>query len=247
MGLRIFMHSVNLVFNQLSGALRISTVLYLLSLVVSAIGYYFFLQSTMSGQDGPQWQLYVTSIVAGLLYMWIAVAWHRFVLLDEMPGGWLPSFNSDRMLAYFGRSLLLILVAIAVAIPIGFVNGMLIYASNGSQPVAFLTTLVLIFVILVISYRLAPMFPGAAVGQSIGLRAAWTATSGATGTILGLAIISALASVAIDLPTFILRSLPAGQLLVFLWAAVTGWIKLMVGASILTTIYGHYVEKREIA
>jgi len=247
MGLRIFMHSVNLVFNQLGGALRISAVLYVLSLVVSGIGYYFFLQSVMTQEEGAQWQLVVTAIIAGLFYMWIAVGWHRFVLLDEMPGGWLPSFNSDRMLAYFGRSLLLALVAIAITIPIGFVTGMLIYASNGAQPVVFLTTLVLVFIILVISYRLAPMFPGAAVGQSIGLRAAWAATSGATGTIVGLAVISSIAAVVIDLPVFVLRGLPAGAILVFIWTAITGWIKLMVGASILTTIYGLYVEKRAIA
>ena len=37
MGLRIFMHSVNLVLNQLNGALRISGVLYVASLLVSIL------------------------------------------------------------------------------------------------------------------------------------------------------------------------------------------------------------------
>jgi hypothetical protein len=30
------------------------------------------------------------------------------------------------------------------------------------------------------------------------------------------------------------------------WDFVFGWVQLMVGVSILTTLYGHYIEKRPL-
>ena len=31
-----------------------------------------------------------------------------------------------------------------------------------------------------------------------------------------------------------------------LWTLATGWVKMIVGVSILTTLYGHYIEGRAI-
>lgn len=246
MGLRIFMHSVNLVLNQLNGALRISGVLYVASLLVSIVSYFFFVQSAMTDPT-PPWQAIILGIVIGFLYLWIAVAWHRFVLLDEMPQTLLPPFHGDRMAAYFGRSVVLFLIILLIAIVLGFVNGIVIAATNGSPLALMLTTLLIVFVTLVLSYRLAPMFPAAAIGKALGVREAWAATAGANGTILALALISALASVIVDLPVFLLREFPGGAIITFLWTAVTAWFKLLIGVSILTTLYGVFVEKREIA
>ena len=110
-----------------------------------------------------------------------------------------------------------------------------------------MATLFAVAVFLLISYRLAPMFPSAAIGQSVGVSQAWAATSGASGTIIVLAVVSAIASVVIDLPAELLARLPVGMWLGFIWVGITGWVKLMVGVSILTTLYGVYVEKRTIA
>ncbi len=246
MGLRIFMHSVNLVLNQLQGALRISGVLYIASLVVSLVSYYFAMQAVMTDPTPPLPSI-ILGIVVGFLYLWIAVAWHRFVLLDEMPQTLLPPFHGDRMAAYFGRSVVLFLVILLIAIVLGFINGIVIAATNGSPFALMLTTLIIVFVALVLSYRLAPMFPAAAVGRAMSLRDAWAATDGANGTIVALAPISALASVVVDLPVFLIQSLPGGPFIAFLWTAVTSWFKLLIGVSILTTLYGVYVEKRDIA
>lgn len=249
MGLRIFMHSVNLVLNQLQGALRISGVLYVASLLVSIVGYMFFMGTTMTaaGPAAPSFPFFILMIVVIALYLWIAVAWHRFVLLDETPQTLLPPFLSDRIVAYLGRSLVVFLIIFLIAIAVGFLNAAIIAATNGSPFALVLTTLLVVFVTLIVSYRLAPMFPAAAIGNKLGVREAWASTAGATGTIVALALISALASVIVDLPVLLLQNFPGGSIIAFLWTSVTAWFKLMIGVSILTTLYGVFVEKREIA
>ena len=84
----------------------------------------------------------------------------------------------------------------------------------------------------------------AALGDSLSLGDAWGATNGAMGDLLVLAILAVLGSVLIDLPVLSLMNIMP---LAMTWTFVTAWIKTMVGASILTTIYGHYVEGRPLA
>jgi hypothetical protein len=62
-----------------------------------------------------------------------------------------------------------------------------------------------------------------------------------------MAVISAIVLSLIDLPATLLASLPGGTILAMGWLVLTGWFKIMFGISILTTIYGHYVEGRTIA
>jgi len=38
-----------------------------------------------------------------------------------------------------------------------------------------------------------------------------------------------------------------GAFLALLWTLATGWVIMVVGVSILTTIYGHYVEGRALS
>lgn len=246
MALRLFMHSVNLVFTQLNGALRISGVLYLATLALSILGYFLFVQSAMTEPGMPLPSLIIV-LVTSVIYMWIAVAWHRFVLLDEMPQGMLPPFYNDRILAYLGRSLLICLVVLAIAVVVSFVSAAIATMSGAPYVAMSLTTLAVIFIALVVSYRLAPMFPGAAVNRSIGLREAWAATAPANNTIVALALISAVASFLVDIPAYLVGNIPALAIFGLFWSAVTSWFKLLIGVSILTTIYGVYVEKRTIA
>lgn len=248
MGLRIFLHSIKLVFAQFRDALKISALLYIVSLALGGLGFYFQYQAMVAG--GPNavaWQFFVAMFLSTLPYLWIAVAWHRFVLLDEMPHSALPTPPGDRIWSYVGRAFQMVLVFIVVGLGIGLVVALGAMISSGSVWV----TLPLIFgalaLAVLITYRLAPIFPGAAIGQPVGIGEAWAATSGGSGALLLLAIISAIASFLIDLPMEILVRLPGGQFSSLIWLAITSWIKLMVGVSILTTIYGVYVDKRAIA
>ena len=247
MGFKIFLHSVKLVFDQLNGALRISGVLYLISLVLSVIGFIFFVPTMANQPPTFPWQSLLAAIAVAAIYLWIAVSWHRFVLLDELPNAPVPVFHGDRLLAYFGRGIQVGLIILVVGFIAGAVLTGLVFMSRGSPFISIPAMLALFVIMVLISYRLAPIFPSAAIGKSVGIGAAWASTSGASGTIIMLTIISVIASVIIDLPAQALQFLPGGIWLVFGWATITGWVKLMVGVSILTTLYGVYIEKRAIA
>jgi len=119
-----------------------------------------------------------------------------------------------------------------------------IFAMLGGVIMFILTGFVTVFVVLVIGYRLALILPASSVDKRLGLGEAWAATSGATGDIVVLALISAVAAVVIGLPSLVFTGplLPLG----ILWDAAVTWLSLMVGISILTTLYGHYVEGRPL-
>jgi len=248
MGLRIFLHSIKLVFAQFGAALKISALLYIVSMILGGIGFYYQFQAMASGQpNAVAWQFFVAAFLSFVPYLWIAVGWHRFVLLDEMPRAPLPTPPGDRLWSYVGRALQMVLVFIVFGLGVGLVLTIAMMVSNASPWVAFPLMIGAIAFAVLITYRLAPIFPGAAIGRPIGIGEAWNATSGGSGALLLMAIISAIASFLLDLPVEILSRLPWGQFTSIAWIVVTYWIKLMVGVSILTTIYGVYVEKRAIA
>lgn len=237
MGMKLFMQAVRLVLNNLNDALRISALLYL----VPAIAASALLAGGDPASPPPPLAIFV-SFIAFIGGLAIAVVWHRFILLDERPTGWLPTFYGRRMLVYFGYSLLLGLVALVIALVVGTVLG--IFAVLGGAVMFIVTGFVTAFVVLAIGYRLALILPASSVDKPLRLGEAWAATSGATGGIVALALISAVASVVIGLPSLVFTGplLPVG----ILWDALVNWLSLMVGISILTTLYGHYVEGRPI-
>jgi len=249
MGLRIFLHAVRLVFSQLNGAVRVSGLLYLLTVIVSGVVAFYFPIDSIPGQP-PQysWQAVLASLFSGVIYLWIAIAWHRYVLLDEVADAPVPAFLGDRILAYFGRLLQLLLISLLGGAVLGLVAAGVAFVSNNNPVALTLVPLIFVTALLMISYRLAPVFPAAAIGESVGIGAAWAATSGASGALLLLAVISAVASsVLVDLPTLLFGTSLPGAIIAFVWISVTAWVKLLVGISILTAIYGVYVEKRAIA
>lgn len=146
------------------------------------------------------------------------------------------------MLAYLGYSILIGVALAVVVVVMAFlvsrvapVNGVLM---------ALVSSLVVFVPAVLLALRLSPLLPAAALGDSLALGDAWGATNGATGDLLVLAFLAVLASVVIDLPIY---SLMGVMPLAMTWTFITAWIKTMVGASILTTIYGHYVEGRSLA
>jgi hypothetical protein len=188
-------------------------------------------------------------VVSAVGLLWVAVAWHRYILLDEMPGAVLPVFRGDRVFAYFLNSLLIGLVALGIGlvvfIPLGPLAAALANSGDNGVIVAVASTLVAAFIVTALLYRLMPILPASAVDKPIRLSEAWSATSGATESIVILALLSALSIVLLDLPTtFLARHVAwwAGSV----WQLLVTWIEVMVGLSIITTLYGHYVEGRPV-
>jgi hypothetical protein len=91
--------------------------------------------------------------------------------------------------------------------------------------------------------RLALILPAAAVGRPMTLGESWRYTARASGAIfVAIVILSALSIGA----GFVLDLLLPGGLVRTVFDVVVTWISLMVGVSVMTTLYGHLVERRAI-
>lgn len=181
-----------------------------------------------------------TSILSGVLFLiallWVAVGWHRFALLGEVPEGWVPPFDGARVLGYLGRSVLLALlvavVTVGVSVPLGLV-GLPLGAAG-----AALTGGAALVLAMVLFYRLSVVLPAAAAGRPIGMRDAWSATQGHSGTAVGLALLTFGLSLLLQLPTALDAMLGvAGPVVTAVYQIAVGWIGLMVGVAVLTVFY----------
>jgi hypothetical protein len=249
LGLRIFSHAVALVVRYIAAALSISAVLYLVPTVL----YQFVLAAVVAPNSDPLTILRVVAPIAGVLSvaagMWIAVGWHRYVLLDEMPRAIAPPFRGDRILAYFGNTLLVGLIAagigLMVFVPLVFIAAGL---GRGGGDVTYLLLLIPLagyFFIAVLVYRVSLILPASAIGKPITISESWAATKGSGGTIFILALVTVLCALALTFPVLWIRP-NLGALAAFLWQTIVGWIELMVAISIITTLYGHFIEKRPV-
>lgn len=251
---QIFVQSVLRVFVNFQGAIRISALIYL---VMTGLGIWFDSlgidlsnreQMTAMMQAGtfPWLQMTTVGILSALGGLWVAVGWHRFVLLDEMPG-FVPPFKGDRILGYLGRMILVVLALLPVYFVIVAISVGLFFAlgrSDAGMQIAQFLPIIVIIPISAFVLRLSTALPGAALGAEGGIRSAWAATRGKWGTFLLLAIIVIAAGFAARMVMVALALYAPVMLIPF--SIVYGWVSLMVGVSILTTLYGHYVEGRSL-
>ncbi|MFW8593842.1 hypothetical protein [Cribrihabitans neustonicus] len=246
----IFSHSIGMVLRNFQQAVQIGLVPVLIAFGVSAAALTFAGQplevlgggQISSGDIGGFGLAFVVVMLAFVLSMlWIVVSWHRFVLLEEYPQGWVPPFRFDRMLSYFGHGAKIVLLGIVAAVPVGLIVA--IVAQSGSQVLMVAVFLAVFAAMAVVMHRLLPALPAAAIGKPLKLREAWAATSGANGTILGLVIIGFLFGTLVQLASVPVAAVPVlGPMVTFAASLVLS----LVNVSILTTLYGHYVEGRPV-
>ena len=255
-GLDIFLHSLKQVLGNLPGALKVSALPYAVQFLAAIllIGPAMMSGSMdpsamMSGEGAPNFALVLLNLLITLVTsIWIAVAWHRYILKNEAPAGFVPAFRGDRILAYFLRAFGIGLLCVLLAIPLGIVAGLIAFpfmSVNGPGIIGLLLImLITYFPLAVISYRLATALPAAALDESGPFLAGWEATRGQNGTIAVLALITVL--VMFGSSVVGLYILGGVMPLFIAWTLAFNWIATMVGLSILTTLYGHYIEKREL-
>lgn len=252
MGVNLFMHSVRLVLGDWRNALRVTGLLYLIYAIPALVLGQMFpapaanptAEQAMAAMSSLAPVAIVTALLMAVVYVWLAVTWHRYILLDELPSGQLPAFHQKEILAYAGNAILLWLISVVVFLGVGLVASPLAFLG----PIgAMLIGIIILAVALIVGYRLGLVLPARAVGRRLTFGEAWAASAGQNGTILVLAIVSAIAAVVINIPAMVLAFVPGiGGILATIWQLGTGWVTLVVGASILTTLYGVYVEKRSI-
>lgn len=247
-GLTIFTHSVRQVFNNLPAALRISGLLYLIQVAAGIL----FGGAVMSGgmhmgAGGFGLGFIVVLLIALVTGVWIAVAWHRYVLLAENPAAVIPPLMTDRMIAYFLRSLLIGIIIIVAATVLGMIVGMAampLFANGAGLLGLLVITLLVQLPMIFLGFRLAAALPGAALGSEHGFMAGWEATKADWKSILVLSLIAAVAMWIINLIGMYVFG--GFGMAAQIWQLIAGWPVMMVGLSILTTLYGHYIEGRPL-
>jgi len=172
---------------------------------------------------------------------WVAVAWHRYVLLEETSGP-VPPFHGKRMLAYFFTALG---IGLAVGLVAGLVIGLVGLLTFNLMPLFFVAVFVILVGAIWVFYRLSPLLPAAAIGESLGVKAAWAATAQISGAVLVAVLILAISAIGIGL-VIVFGLFPISISLGMAMIAVLQWAYSMVGISILTTVYGISVQGRSL-
>ncbi|PYE84478.1 hypothetical protein [Pseudoroseicyclus aestuarii] len=247
----IVTHSVQLVRRNIGEALRVSLVplavaTVLIGLITAFFGPEVPLQPGTEEAPAPAdlaatlIVLAVTVTVGILCAAWAAVAWHRFVLLEEYPG-WIPPFAGRPVGAYALRSFQLSLVVIAIMVPISLVFALIATL----LPFVFLVFLAIFFAASYLSLRFGLILPATAVGETMSLRAAWAASASASNGIAVAAVVLAALQIVLALAVQGLALAGLG-ILAFAADIVVNWLSLMLGIAVLTTIYGVTVEGRRL-
>ncbi|WP_170404812.1 hypothetical protein [Ruegeria arenilitoris] len=256
LGWQIFVHSVRMVFRNLQEALQIGLVLSVFTAVISTVLMQasgmaddFTADDVTSLSTGDVVLLIAAILIGFVVTLWIFVAWHRFILLEDYPKGWIPTLRIDRLRDYIGYTFALLAICLGAGIFCGILIGLLTPIVSAVLPFSTLLIMVLPLLIFTFAYmvflRLGCVLPAAAINAPLGLREAKQATEGKNGAIFVLAII-------LGTFQFLLNALIFQASLILPFAGIAGQtiiglVLSLVNVSVLTTMYGVFIEKRELA
>lgn len=260
MGWNIVKHAFNMVFGNMGNALKASIGPVLVAIIVAIVVLLAFampIETLSRGSSDFSDIGVLTGIGLGLLvllpvylfvFAWVAVTWHRFILLEEYPST-IPAVSGRPILPYVGKSILLALVLVVVGVPIGFVVGLVvapfaIIGDGAAILVAAIGGLAVGTVLTWVWFRVAVVLPATAVGSPMSIGEGWAITKPISRTIFNTALIVVALNIAASIAvSAVTAGIPlVGQGL----DLVVSWVTLMVGVSVLTTIYGHVVEGRDL-
>lgn len=192
------------------------------------------------------WTYFLVAMIFNLVIgAWLAVGWHRFVLLEEYPNGWLPAWHGSNIIGCVFRVILLGLIYIGLAISLGLVAGMLGVALANILGVigVFIPMVSVIVVILWVLMRLSLVLPAIAIGEAMRFGEAWEKTKPVQLHILGSMLIIALIYY---VPSLIMSVLSLNLGLELLIQMIIGFFATLISVSYFTTLYGVVVEEREL-
>lgn len=189
----------------------------------------------------PTRMILLSEVMSAVLYLLMAVSWHRHVLLSES-ARLLTAGRGRQTLRY---ALTGLLIGLIIALPL--LLGLLLLGSVGLRPGVRLipspSQIALQVVAYAILLRMTTALPGAAVGHPRPLSRAWRATRGYWGTFLLLGLAAAIFPVLTLIATFVLIGSIDGSVSLLVAAQATmSWLGTLIALSLLTTLWGHFVE-----
>lgn len=263
MGWQIVKHAFRIVFGNIGDALKASILPMVIGLAItiallSATGMLSvmlqpetFAQPGMRGPGAGAFLIMLPLLVMwAFIVGWVAVTWHRYILLEEYPAA-LPKISGLPIWPYIGKTILLGLIIALAAIPVVFLLGLVaagfMNAANSFNTAILIGAIVGLIMGTILSwlwYRMAVILPATAVEKPMTIGDGWRATAPVSGTILkAVLILVALNIGASVISEFVLQNV---LILQAAFDLVVSWVTMMVGVSILTTLYGHIVEGRPL-
>lgn len=250
-GWLIFKHAFGMVLRNRAEALKIGLVPVLLVLAFGFVVLRSALWDLFQGVNPEDIEVVisepqvvagitVTWFVAVMAMLWIIVNWHRYVLLEEFPSGWIPPFRLGPVLGYLGRILLLVLLAAFALIPLGTVATMLMVAPF----LGVLAFLAIYFILAIGVYRVIAILPACAIEKPVSIGAAYKATKGANFDIFILMLVTLGANILFQV--VILGFSYISPALGGVVSIPVSLVLALVNVSVLTTFYGHYIEGRAL-
>ncbi|WP_424943575.1 hypothetical protein [Aliiroseovarius crassostreae] len=262
-GLDVLKHSWGMVWRNKAKAARISVVLFVMTILIEVV---MGLLSAFSSDPfanytplGPIGDLFI-GIISLIIGAWIAVAWHRFVLLNETPTGWVPSWHGSEVMLYTLWIFLMAIGMLVALIPVfAAIVPVIMQIETEAAPnmgMAFIVSVIAaVFVtfLMIAMMRLSPVLVSRSLGQNLSLKQAWRATRGSSKLIFGVFfwLFLILIGIVIVVGSFV-AILSAANL----WVLLAGlgipayfvgiWLMTLLQISIMTTIYGVFIEGREL-
>jgi len=255
----ILRKSIAIITDNFSEALRISGAIFVIS-VFAATAVTVMITGGMIAQmpvlepnvvPNPEEQVQIVQsagaiLISNLIFFvamsWIAVAWHRYVLLEEETNQLFPFWQTGRILGYLGKTLALgFSVGFMVVFP--FVVVASIIGSIGLAAILPIFGLAMFVCFYYLFFRMGLALPATALDQKMPLKEAFQRTTDLTNQIWGLAILV----VGITLIAGILiGTIAPNNIVGVLITSVFQWFMVMISASLLTTLYGHAIERRPL-
>ncbi len=253
-GYQVLRHVVQQVFGNLGAAARITLPLVVIPAAIIFLTNPELVEQSMQPADpfapAPElvfpaingWGLAIGLIAAVVGWMWAAVSWHRFVLLEEYPNGVLPKWHGAQIGNYFGNSLLVLLILFGAILVMAIAVGMII-AVVQSIALGVILGVGLAIGVSWVAVRIGLILPAAAIGERLGVGESWRATAQVSGQLLLPVIVLALVFGLINQAV----TVAFGPTLL---AAAVGiaiyWIQLLMNLALMTTLYGNLIQGRQL-
>ncbi|MBF9042556.1 hypothetical protein HKCCE4037_04420 [Rhodobacterales bacterium HKCCE4037] len=268
-GYQLLRHIVHQVFGNLLTAARITLVLALIPIGILLAtnpgvltGGAFAYDPTAPSDDFSGMALIgiLLALLTGVIcWLWAAVAWHRFVLLEEYPTGIFPAWRGSNIGNYFGNSLLIGLIMFGLGFAFG-IGIALLSIGIQSEALAIFLLIGLVFGLSWVATRIGLILPAAAIGERLGIGESWRATAPVAGQIILPIFVLALASTILNQAIIVLfaetaAALPddffAQQQVTLSWAGtilslIVTWLQMLLNLALMTTLYGNLIEGRQL-
>ena len=244
-------HAVKSVRNNIRHAFRISWPWLLILILLGGIVTIIFNYAGENNFVASFSALLVWLLVAMMAGAAIAVHWHRYILVDEISRVSEILRVDNKTWRYFGNVLLIAIIVSAVQIVVMLPVRAATWATATGELVESFLSLIVALVAGVLSYRLGVKLPAIALDRGdYRFADAWQATRGNDLRLLFVFLIQLVVSLIIFFVVYsLLISLavlhPALGVIGFVIFFVFLWLLSIFNITILTSLYGFFVEGRD--